>query len=236
MSARPLPTQQVQLLRPELASRRLRLVSHLIPERLRAIWTLSYITSLTNLLASQIYLGRVLTDGTLLVPWTQLLLRRQQSQLPATESVKRALGDAVSGALGAVKGGYDAAIGVKSKGKGKDLNPLGRRSSESETTVWLQCAVGDLLSPTTASEEATLPLGPTARPLSGFDRLAEAGFSDEDIQQVRQQFYAEHDLRPPVGQNDQHQADEDDNEHARAMEEQWLEGLNPSQDGVDNGS
>ncbi|PLW35878.1 hypothetical protein PCASD_12119 [Puccinia coronata f. sp. avenae] len=210
--------RRIQLLRPSLASRHLRLI----------------------------YLGRVLTDGTLLVPWTELLLKRQTSQLSQTETVTRVLGDAVSGALGAVKGGYDAAIGVKSKGKGKEVEPTttGGGTTQTETVVWLQCAVGEMMSPTITSE--TTPesdLDPLAsshaaddsssqtRPLSGFDRLAEAGFSEEDIEQVRRQFHAEHEfLTSPTGF-----VDTDEEEHARAMEEQWLEGLNSTQDGVDNG-
>ncbi|KAA1132892.1 hypothetical protein PGTUg99_019628 [Puccinia graminis f. sp. tritici] len=213
--------RRIQLLRPSLASRRLRLI----------------------------YLGRVLTDGTLLVPWTELLLKRQNSQLSQTETVTRVLGDAVSGALGAVKGGYDAAIGVKSKGKGKEVEPTpGGGTHQLETVVWLQCAVGEIMSPTMTNNEAVLeppesdpeacaqaalnePTDHQQVPLSGFDRLAEAGFSEEDIEQVRRQFHAEHEfLNSPSGF-----VDTDEEEHARAMEEQWLEGLNSTQDGVDNG-
>ncbi|KNZ60702.1 hypothetical protein VP01_1514g2 [Puccinia sorghi] len=205
----------IQLLRPSLASRRLRLI----------------------------YLGRVLTDGTLLVPWTELLLKRQTSQLTQTETVTRVLGDAVSGALGAVKGGYDAAIGVKSKGKGKEVEATTGGTTQVETVVWLQCAVGEILSPTTTNEPESLESesdpraqsglnddSPEQRPLAGFDRLAEAGFSVEDIEQVRRQFHAEHEfLTSPTGF-----VDTDEEEHARAMEDQWLEGLNSTQDGVDN--
>jgi len=207
--------RRIQLLRPSLASRRLRLI----------------------------YLGRVLTDGTLLVPWTELLLKRQTSHLTQTETVTRVLGDAVSGALGAVKGGYDAAIGVKSKGKGKEVEPTTGGTTQVETVVWLQCAVGEILSPTTTNEPEPLESesdpnaqsalnddSPQQRPLAGFDRLAEAGFSEEDIEQVRRQFHAEHEfLTSPTGF-----VDTDEEEHARAMEDQWLEGLNSTQDGVDN--
>ena len=60
------------------------------------------------------------------------------------------------------------------------------------------------------------------RPLTGFDRLQEAGFSTEDIENMRNQFrrtlsdsHLEH--GPVAGDND---------EHARALEDQWMEGLN----------
>lgn len=178
------------------------------------------------------------------MPWTELLLKRQTSQLTQTETVTRVLGDAVSGALGAVKGGYDAAIGVKSKGKGKEVEATTGGTTQVETVVWLQCAVGEILSPTTTNEPESLESesdpraqsglnddSPEQRPLAGFDRLAEAGFSVEDIEQVRRQFHAEHEfLTSPTGF-----VDTDEEEHARAMEDQWLEGLNSTQDGVDNG-
>ncbi|CAH7686102.1 DUF2407 C-terminal domain-domain-containing protein [Phakopsora pachyrhizi] len=202
--------RRIELLRPSLASRRLRLI----------------------------YLGRVLTDGTLLVPWTELLLRRQSTHLTQTETVTRALGDAVSGALGAVKGGYDAAIGVKTKGKGKELEPIsGLTSSEPEIAVWLQCAVGEEVASDGAEDDGEVSSRDSVTtsnntPLTGFDRLAEAGFSEEDIEQVRRQFHAEHGMMATHNSNEQ--VDEDEEEHARAMEEQWLEGLTSTQEGVDS--
>ncbi|MBW0462471.1 hypothetical protein O181_002186 [Austropuccinia psidii MF-1] len=209
--------RRIQFLRPALASRRLRLI----------------------------YLGRVLTDGTLLVPWTELLLRRQNSHLSQPGTVTRALGDAVSGALGAVKGSYDAAIGVKSKGKGKEVEPLVGATSKPETVVWLQCAVGEMLSPTANPEAEQIEDergpghrndSPPPRPLAGFDRLAEAGFSAEDIDQVRRQFHAEHGLISNTSLHDERfQGNTDEDEHARAIEDQWLEGLNSTQDGVESG-
>ncbi|KNF06173.1 hypothetical protein PSTG_00682 [Puccinia striiformis f. sp. tritici PST-78] len=237
--------RRIQLLRPALDCRRLRLI----------------------------YLGRVLTDGTLLVPWTEQLIRRQNNQIRSSESVTRVIGTAMSGALGAVKGGYDAAIGAHNrKGKGKEIEPILPGSTAGthqrfETIVWLQCAVGEIISPSvnvssipgidgtitsTTIREQSEDEGDTVvnqeehqdqeeeedqdqdqegRPLSGFDRLAEAGFSEEDIEQVRRQFHSEHQfISSPTGF-----VDTDEEEHARAMEDQWLEGLNSTQDGVDNG-
>lgn len=205
--------RRIQLLRPSLALRRLRLI----------------------------YLGRVLSDGTLLVPWIEVLVKRQNSHHSQTETVTRALGDAVSGALGAVKGGYDAAIGVKNKGKGKEVAAGGPGGhNESELAVWLQCSVGEPVDPNIeVGEEAGAersqegPSDPRRR-LTGFDRLAEAGFSEEDIEQVRRQFHTEHaGISSLTGRT--LQGDVDEEEHARAMEEQWLEGLNSTQDGVDSG-
>jgi len=64
------------------------------------------------------------------------------------------------------------------------------------------------------------------KPLRGFDRLTAAGFSEEDIANVRRQF---HDSRPPGDTNGEdgalQQADEDADEHARALEEQWIDDL-----------
>lgn len=219
-----------------------------------------------------------MTDGTLLVPWTEQLIQRQNNQIRSSESVTRVIGTAMSGALGAVKGGYDAAIGAQNrKGKGKEIETIlagsttGIPHKRFETIVWLQCAVGEIISPssihgssipvivdgtiTSTREQSEDEVDLVAnqhqeeeqqqqeedveeqeeeqegRPLSGFDRLAEAGFSEEDIEQVRRQFHSEHQfISSPTGY-----IDTDEEEHARAMEDQWLEGLNSTQDGVDNG-
>ena len=130
---------------------------------------------------------------------------------------------------------------LKSKGKGKEVEPVAGGTNQFDTVVWLQCAVGEMMSPTMASAalepeadrdaRAQAALNEPPQQVSGFDRLAEAGFSEEDIEQVRRQFHAEHEFtNSPSGF-----VDTDEEEHARAMEDQWLEGLNSTQDGVDNG-
>jgi len=66
-------------------------------------------------------------------------------------------------------------------------------------------------------------------PLRGFDRLASAGFTAEDIADVRHQFHisrglgGEGDAHPPDGALQENLDDED--EHARALEEQWIDDM-----------
>ncbi|KAI8324000.1 hypothetical protein GQ54DRAFT_86031 [Martensiomyces pterosporus] len=50
------------------------------------------------------------------------------------------------------------------------------------------------------------------QPARGFDRLRESGFSEEDIQGIRQQFHRVHGT------------DIDDEENARAIEDSWIDG------------
>ncbi|KAI6014705.1 hypothetical protein BKA83DRAFT_4343488 [Pisolithus microcarpus] len=72
--------------------------------------------------------------------------------------------------------------------------------AQSSMITWLHCSVGPVIERGTESEER--PQVAQIQPLSGFDRLATAGFSEEDIANF--------------GDND---------EHARALEEQWIDSL-----------
>jgi hypothetical protein len=72
----------------------------------------------------------------------------------------------------------------------------------------------------------------TAAPLTGFDRLREAGFSEEDISHIREQFRAQ---RPDADVETSNVVDDQD-EHIRALEESWLEGLGNQEASPDAGS
>ena len=80
--------------------------------------------------------------------------------------------------------------------------------------------------------------------MRGFDRLAAAGFSEEDIAQFRRTFHSQTSGdyldEDPLGENDDCKSLHDhgcpslfilkhacvsDDEHARALEEQWIESL-----------
>ncbi|KAG8696069.1 hypothetical protein FRC09_008746, partial [Ceratobasidium sp. 395] len=63
------------------------------------------------------------------------------------------------------------------------------------------------------------------KPLTGFDRLASAEFTAEDIDSIRRQFHSQ---RPEA-------ADGDDDEHARALEEQWVDNMDAGTTGTDPG-
>lgn len=111
--------RRIRLLRPgTLASRRLRLI----------------------------YLGRILTDGVLLVPWTAALLERQK-QYEAGQS--RLLDDAIEGLEGVVRSvrtaGETSVSEEDAKGKGKAI-AKGETMVE-QKAIWLNCSVGEVEEP-----------------------------------------------------------------------------------------
>lgn len=82
-------------------------------------------------------------------------------------------------------------------------------------------------------------------PLQGFDRLRDAGFSDEDIATMREEFRAAGAASAPVdgGASSPYKSGSssvlmflflyiDEDEHARALEDQWMEGLTAQNDGA----
>ncbi|SCZ97409.1 BZ3500_MvSof-1268-A1-R1_Chr4-2g07195 [Microbotryum saponariae] len=195
-----------------------------------------------------IQLGRLLTDGTYLVPWTvQLLSRRaklvrQQTQPNAEallegaiEGIEAAVGVTVPRASIDLKGGskQDAAHQRDRKGKGKEKDmTLAGTEAENDKQVWLHCSVGEPMDDEEIDSERIQvgliwPPFPSwyelmkrvhvqttqITPLQGFDRLRDAGFSEEEIATMRAEFRRNN------------SAGGDDDEHARALEDQWMEGL-----------
>jgi len=96
------------------------------------------------------------------------------------------------------------------------------KESQSQTNMatWLHCSVGPVME---AGENDERGAAQTAqiRPLRGFDRLQAAGFSEEDIASIRQQFHSE--SSNALAESDL--AGEDLDEHARALEEQWIDSI-----------
>ncbi|KAI0335719.1 hypothetical protein GY45DRAFT_1267027 [Cubamyces sp. BRFM 1775] len=90
----------------------------------------------------------------------------------------------------------------------------------SPRTTWLHCSVGLQLEEGEAEESRVQTA--QLKPLRGFDRLVAAGFSEEDIANIRLQFHA-HSARDYLDQEFDDQADFD--EHARLLEEQWIDSL-----------
>ncbi|CAL1712203.1 unnamed protein product [Somion occarium] len=84
-------------------------------------------------------------------------------------------------------------------------------------TTWLHCSVGPHMS--ALEEEETKLQTAQLKPLRGFDRLAAAGFSEQDIANFRAQFHA----HSSGDYLDQDFTNEEDHEHARMLEEQWIE-------------
>jgi len=92
--------------------------------------------------------------------------------------------------------------------------------SVGQTLTWLHCSVGPEL--TQEEEEEDLAQAAQIKPLRGFDRLTAAGFTEEDIASMRLQFHAQ-----SAGDylDRDYGSDEDYEEHARALEEQWIDSM-----------
>lgn len=176
---------QIRLLRPPLATNRLRLI----------------------------YLGRIITDGTRLVPWLVALFQKQQEQqvdesrgsvLESIEgAVKHALGDDstshyISGkgkpSLHSRQSSLDAKRG-KDKGKAREVDERKENHPAAGRKIWLHCSVGEPGSYDKDAETAPEVRQPSVmanqQPVAGFDRLREAGFSEDEIANMRAQFHAD---------------------------------------------
>ncbi|KAI0337441.1 hypothetical protein BDW22DRAFT_1339792 [Trametopsis cervina] len=93
-------------------------------------------------------------------------------------------------------------------------------ASQPAASIWLHCSVGPKIEP--GEEDETRIQRAQLKPLRGFDRLTAAGFTPEDIANMRLQFHSqsatdflEEDAANP----------EEYEEHARALEEQWIDSM-----------
>ncbi|KAK2464200.1 hypothetical protein APHAL10511_003657 [Amanita phalloides] len=88
-------------------------------------------------------------------------------------------------------------------------------------TAWLHCSVGPLLEPGEEEEEGRTQLA-QIKPQRGFDRLASMGFSESDIANFRRQFHS----RSLMNYLDlDFETEEEYDEYARSLEEQWIDSL-----------
>ncbi|KAI0688709.1 DUF2407 ubiquitin-like domain-containing protein [Cytidiella melzeri] len=94
----------------------------------------------------------------------------------------------------------------------------------SQSTIWVHCSVGNKIEP--GEEDETREQRAQLRPLRGFDRLAAAGFSAQDIASFRSQFHSRS-ARDFLDQDFENNDDFD--EHARALEEQWIDSMDGSE-------
>ncbi|KAI0667705.1 hypothetical protein C8Q78DRAFT_1052170 [Trametes maxima] len=101
-----------------------------------------------------------------------------------------------------------------------DTEAVVEETTTSAGTTWLHCSVGPALSEG-EEDEGKVQIA-QLRPLRGFDRLAASGFSEEDIANIRLQFHT-HSARDYLDQEFDDQEDFD--EHARMLEEQWIDSL-----------
>lgn len=113
-----------------------------------------------------------------------------------------------------------------------DALPEGIPDSNPTTSTWLHCSVGPPLEE--GEEEGDTGLQTAQlKPLRGFDRLAAAGFSAQDIANFRLQFHA-HSAGDYIDQD--FEDDEDFVEHARILEERWIDSLDGGGASMQSGS
>ncbi|KAF8629868.1 hypothetical protein AX15_003227 [Amanita polypyramis BW_CC] len=95
----------------------------------------------------------------------------------------------------------------------------GRPSSD---TAWLHCSVGPPLEPGEEENDDGRSQTTQIKPQRGFDRLASMGFSDADIANFRRQFHS----RSLMNYLDlDFETEEEYDEYARSLEEQWIDSL-----------
>ncbi|KAL0577745.1 Pumilio y domain member 6 [Marasmius crinis-equi] len=100
-------------------------------------------------------------------------------------------------------------------------------NAKSTVASWLHCSVGREIE----QGEEELDDGfqtNQIQPARGFDRLASMGFSQSDIASIRRQFHIQNDSF--LTGDDSFGHDDNYDEHARALEEQWIDSL----DSTDN--
>ncbi|KAF8312993.1 hypothetical protein DL93DRAFT_2081687 [Clavulina sp. PMI_390] len=153
-----------------------------------------------------IHAGRLLTPGTLLHGWLVSLETRQSS------SARRLVISSPAADSKTAKDGI--ATGTVSWDSGD---------------VYIHCSIGAEIPEGEVEDDSMLPpQAPTAR---GFDKLAAAGFSAEDIANMRSQFHTSR-QRGLGGEEEDgalQQTPEDADEHLRALEEQWIDDFNAEQ-------
>ncbi|KAF4621039.1 hypothetical protein D9613_000362 [Agrocybe pediades] len=97
----------------------------------------------------------------------------------------------------------------------------GAEAKKKESTTWIHCSVGPVMKPGETEEDARAQTS-QIQPLRGFDRLASVGFSPEDIENFRRQFHSQ----SSTNYLDLDFATEEEyDEHARALEEQWIDSM-----------
>ncbi|KAH7345274.1 DUF2407 ubiquitin-like domain-containing protein [Rhizoctonia solani] len=150
-----------------------------------------------------VHAGRLLTDGTRLVPW-----------LEALEAHSRK-----SNAKNAPSRSPASSPTTTNFPQRRSFSSIQEPDPE-PADVWIHCSIGPEGEDIDGDDK---PQEPQIAPLRGFDRLASAGFSAEDIESMRRQFHAQ---RPEV-------LDQDD-EHARALEEQWVDNMDSGLAGAES--
>ncbi|KAG6866202.1 hypothetical protein C0991_007227 [Blastosporella zonata] len=87
--------------------------------------------------------------------------------------------------------------------------------------TWIHCSVGPKLEPGETEEEGRTQTA-QLQPARGFDRLASVGFSEADIANFRRQFHSQSSSNYL---DTDFETEEEYDEHARALEEQWIDSI-----------
>ncbi|KAF5345308.1 hypothetical protein D9758_008458 [Tetrapyrgos nigripes] len=100
-------------------------------------------------------------------------------------------------------------------------------TSTPSVAAWLHCSVGGKLEDNEeeAEEEKTQTM--QIRPPRGFDRFASLGFTEAEIASIRRQFHSQSSV--DFLDDDNLDQDEDHDEHFRALEEQWIDSMDSSE-------
>ncbi|KAF8895712.1 DUF2407 C-terminal domain-containing protein [Gymnopilus junonius] len=89
------------------------------------------------------------------------------------------------------------------------------------TATWIHCSIGPVMSPDEIEDDSKAQTA-QIQPLRGFDRLTSIGFSPEDIENFRRQF---HNQSSSNYIDVDFATEEEYEEHARALEEQWIDSI-----------
>ncbi|KAJ7125016.1 DUF2407 C-terminal domain-containing protein [Mycena epipterygia] len=100
-----------------------------------------------------------------------------------------------------------------------------RRQTEDDSapisaTTWMHCSVGREIED--GEDEEGSEQKAQLQPARGFDRLASVGFSEADIANFRQQFHSQ---SASNYLDTDFETEEEYDEHARALEEEWIDSL-----------
>ncbi|KAF9049916.1 DUF2407 ubiquitin-like domain-containing protein [Panaeolus papilionaceus] len=95
-------------------------------------------------------------------------------------------------------------------------------TASNESIKWIHCSVGPVIDLKEIEAEDQSPQ-PQIQPVRGFDRLASIGFSQEDIENFRRQFHSQSSANYLDSRD--FETEEEYDEHARALEEQWIDSL-----------
>ncbi|KAF9070784.1 DUF2407 ubiquitin-like domain-containing protein [Rhodocollybia butyracea] len=116
----------------------------------------------------------------------------------------------------------------------KSLDERQEAAGSPASAVWVHCSVGQKLEPSELENDEAKEQVSQIQPARGFDRLASLGFSEEEIAGIRRQFHSQ--STSNFLDDREFDLDEDYDEHARALEEQWIDSLDNNDVSLSNSS